>query len=102
MGLSLHNSIAVLQGFRGKRSPFIRTPKFNIKSINDSIGSKKYLAKKISWTTIFEGVLALYFLAAIIGAIYLQNTTFIIFHLMLFIGYSGIFYYTLRHLRLKI
>ncbi len=102
MGLSLHNSIAVLQGFRGKRSPFIRTPKFNIKSINDSLVANKYLAKKISWTTIFEGVLALYFLAAIVGAIYVQNTTFIIFHLMLFIGYAGIFYYTVRHLRLKI
>lgn len=100
MGLSLHNSIAVLQGFRGKRSPFIRTPKFNIKSINDSIASKKYLTKKISWITIFEGVLALYFLAAIIGAIYVQNTTFIIFHLMLFIGYAGIFYFTVRHLRM--
>ncbi len=101
MGLSLHNSIAVLQGFRGKRSPFIRTPKFNIKSINDSISSKNYLSKKISWTTIFEGVLALYFLFAVIGAIYLKNTTFIVFHLMLFIGYAGIFYYTLKVPRVR-
>jgi hypothetical protein len=30
MGLSLHNSIAVLQGFWGKKTPFVRTPKFNI------------------------------------------------------------------------
>ncbi len=33
MGLSLHNSIAVLQGYLCKKSPFVRTPKINIKSI---------------------------------------------------------------------
>ncbi|MGV3639443.1 MAG: cellulose synthase family protein, partial [Adhaeribacter sp.] len=31
MGFSLHNSIAVAEGFLGIRSPFVRTPKFNLR-----------------------------------------------------------------------
>ncbi len=101
MGLSLHNSIAVMQGYFGKKSPFIRTPKFNIKSIKDSFKKNNYLNHKLSWTTILEGLLALYFLGGVIGGVYVQNTTFIIFHLMLCFGYGAIFYLTVKHLSLK-
>jgi cellulose synthase/poly-beta-1,6-N-acetylglucosamine synthase-like glycosyltransferase len=101
MGLALHNTVAVIQGFRGKKSAFVRTPKFNIESKKDSFVKRQYLSKKITWTTIGEGLLALYFLAAVVGALYIQNTTFIIFHLMLAIGYGGIFIYSIRHLSLK-
>ncbi len=102
MGLSLHNSIAVLQGYLGKQSPFVRTPKFNIQTIRDRLSSrKKYLKYRLTWTTILEGVMSLYFLGGVLGGIYLQNTTFIVFHLMLFVGYGTIFYFTVKHLRLK-
>lgn len=101
MGLALHNTVAVIQGFRGKKSAFVRTPKFNIQTIKDSFTKRNYLSKKITWTTIGEGVLSLYFLSAVVGAIYIQNTTFIIFHLMLAIGYGGIFVYSIRHLNMK-
>lgn len=101
MGLSLHNSVAVIQGFLGKQSPFVRTPKFNIKNLRDSFTRNKYVIRKLSWTTIFEGLLALYFTGAVIGGIYLENTMFIFFHLMLALGYGTIFYFSLRHLSLK-
>lgn len=102
MGLSLHNSIAVFQGYLGKKSAFVRTPKFNIKSLTDSfVKSNKYISKKISWTTILEGILALYFLGAFIGGFIMQNTTFMFFHLMLAIGYGAIFIFTLRHVSVK-
>jgi cellulose synthase/poly-beta-1,6-N-acetylglucosamine synthase-like glycosyltransferase len=101
MGLALHNTIAVIEGYRGKKSPFVRTPKFNIKNLSDSFSRRKYLSKELSWTTIFEGVLALYFIGAVIGAFVVQNTTFLIFHLMLALGYGTIFWFTLRHLRLR-
>ena len=101
MGLSLHNTVAVLQGYRGKKSPFVRTPKFNIKSLRDNFSKREYLSHKLSWTTVLEGVMALYFAGAVVGGIYIQNTTFIVFHLMLALGYGAIFYYTLRHLSLK-
>ncbi|MEM9930316.1 MAG: cellulose synthase family protein [Bacteroidota bacterium] len=99
MGLALHNTVAVIEGYRGKKSPFVRTPKFNINTIKDKISSSKYLSGKINLITIGEGLLCLYFLFAVGAAFYVQNTTFIIFHLLLAIGYGTIFYYSLRHLR---
>ncbi len=101
MGLSLHNSIAIIQGYRGKRSPFVRTPKFNIKSIKDSFASNKYINRKLSWTTLFEGLLAVYFAFAVFWAINLGEYTFIAYHLMLALGFGTIFYYTMKHWSLK-
>lgn len=101
MGLSLHNTVAVLQGYAGKKSPFIRTPKFNIKDIRDRFSRSKYLTRKIEWTTLMEGLLALYFLGAAVAGIYLQTMTFFLFHLLLAFGYGAIFYLTLRHWGLK-
>ena len=101
MGLSLHNSIAVIQGYIGKQSPFIRTPKFNIQDLRDSFKNQNYLAKKLPLTTIFEGLLAIYFLCAIISGFYLSSNPFFIFHLMLMLGYGTICFYSVRHLSYK-
>ena len=100
MGLSLHNTVAVLQGYRGKKSPFVRTPKFNINSIKDKLTASKYMKGKLNFITIGEGLLSVYFLAAVIGGIYLQNTTFIFFHGLLAIGYGAIFFFSVKHLKL--
>ncbi len=100
MGLSLHNTIAVLQGYWGRESPFVRTPKFDIKSIKDRLKNQQYLDQKISWTTILEGLLCLYFLFAIYyGTIVLEDFTFMVFHAFLAIGYGTIFYYSVRHVK---
>lgn len=101
MGLSLHNTVAVIQGYRGKKSPFVRTPKFNIQHIRDSFSRSKYITRKLNWTTIGEGLLALYFLGAVLGGILIDNATFLFFHALLAVGYGTIFYFTVRHLRLK-
>ena len=101
MGLSLHNTIAVLQGYRGKKSPFIRTPKFNIKTIKDSFQKTNYLPKKLPWTTIFEGILACYFIGGVVAGMYLQNTTFVFFHALLAIGFGTICFYSIRHYSFK-
>jgi cellulose synthase/poly-beta-1,6-N-acetylglucosamine synthase-like glycosyltransferase len=101
MGLSLHNSVAVLQGYRGKKSPFVRTPKFDIKGLADSFKKRKYLASKITWTTFMEGILALYFISAVAIGIYWEHYIFIIFHALLAVGYGVIFYLTVSHLRMK-
>ncbi|MDE0598894.1 MAG: glycosyltransferase family 2 protein, partial [Dokdonia donghaensis] len=47
MGFSLHNSIAVIEGHLGKRSDFIRTPKFNISELKESWKGKEYIKKNI-------------------------------------------------------
>ena len=101
MGLSLHNSIAVLQGYLGKKTPFVRTPKFNIQGIRDTLKKKKYIHQKLPITTVIEGLLALYFLWAIWLGYELKNETFFVFHLLLVIGYGTICYYSVRHLKWK-
>jgi cellulose synthase/poly-beta-1,6-N-acetylglucosamine synthase-like glycosyltransferase len=95
MGFSLHNSIAVLEGHWGKKSEFIRTPKFNIDSIKDSWKKNKYIKKSISAHVIFEGLLMLYFAFGMYSAFIVgdQGGDFGLFpfHLMLFLGFGYVF-----------
>ncbi len=95
MGFSLHNSIAVLEGHLGKRSEFIRTPKFNINSLADSWKGNKYLKKGISTHVIIEGLLMLYFGFGMYSAFIVgdQGGDFGLFpfHLMLFFGFGFVF-----------
>ena len=68
MGFSLHNTIAVLEGHFGKKSEFVRTPKFNIKTPKDTWKKNKYIHKKISLNIVIEGILTLYFAFGIYSA----------------------------------
>lgn len=99
MGFSLHNSIAVLEGHLGKKSEFVRTPKFNINTIKDSWKKNKYLKKTVSIHVIFEGLLMLYFAFGMYSAFIVgdQGGDFGLFpfHLMLFIGFGYVFFNSL-------
>lgn len=96
MGFSLHNSIAVLEGHFGKRSDFVRTPKFNINALTDNWKSNKYLKKNISVHVVFEGLLMLYFGFGMYSAFIVgdQGGDFGLFpfHLMLFLGFGFVFF----------
>ncbi|MDG1777901.1 MAG: glycosyltransferase [Flavobacteriaceae bacterium] len=100
MGFSLHNSIAVIEGHIGKRSEFVRTPKFNINSVSDSWKNNKYLRKKPSLNVILEGLLMLYFGFGMYSAFIVgdQGGDFGLFpfHLMLFIGFGFVFFNSLK------
>tara|TARA_R110002096_G_scaffold407290_2_gene605737 strand:+ start:6545 stop:8029 length:1485 start_codon:yes stop_codon:yes gene_type:complete len=98
MGLSLHNALAVLEGYIGKKSAFIRTPKFNLS--NDQ--SKKwtnnvYLIRRISPLSIFETLFALYFLGGIFLGFYFKDYGLLPFHLMLFFGFSYVAFLSVQH-----
>jgi len=99
MGFSLHNSIAVLEGHFGKRSDFVRTPKFNINNLTDSWKDNKYLKKNISAHVIIEGLLMLYFAFGMYSAFVVgdQGGDFGLFpfHLMLFLGFGFVFFKSL-------
>ena len=100
MGFSLHNSIAVIEGHIGKRSEFVRTPKFNINSLSDSWKNNKYLRKKPSLNVVLEGLLMLYFGFGMYSAFIVgdQGGDFGLFpfHLMLFIGFGFVFFNSLK------
>ncbi|WP_136480251.1 cellulose synthase family protein [Cognatitamlana onchidii] len=99
MGFSLHNSIAVLEGHFGKKSEFVRTPKFNLKKYKDNWKNNKYLRKNISVHVVFEGLLMLYFGFGMYSAFIVGNQGgdfgLFPFHLMLFIGFGYVFFKSL-------
>lgn len=101
MGLSLHNSIAVIQGLRGKKTPFVRTPKFNIKDLADSLKKKKYLSFKLNWVIMAEGLMCAYFIFASIVGVFYGYKGFVPFHSMLALGFGAIFFFSVRDLKLK-
>ena len=96
MGLSLHNGIAVIEGLIGRKSPFVRTPKFNVKKTGDSWSDNQYVNLKISWLTIIEGLLSLYFFFGIVAGIFLKDFGLILFHIMLALGFASVFYYSIK------
>ncbi|WP_298782257.1 cellulose synthase family protein [uncultured Polaribacter sp.] len=96
MGFSLHNTIAVLEGHFGKKSEFVRTPKFNLKGLKDGWKTNKYISKKPSIHVVLEGLLAVYFIFGMYSAFIVgdQGGDFGLFpfHFMLFIGFSYVFF----------
>jgi cellulose synthase/poly-beta-1,6-N-acetylglucosamine synthase-like glycosyltransferase len=100
MGFSLHNSIAVIEGHIGKRSEFVRTPKFNMNSLTDSWKNNKYIRKKPSLNVVLEGLLMLYFAFGMYSAFIVgdQGGDFGLFpfHLMLFVGFGFVFFNSLK------
>lgn len=87
MGFSVHNSIAALEGHFGKKTEFIRTPKFNI----PEKAKKRFTNQapvRITFQLLLEMALLLYFLFAVISAFILNNFSMILFHLMLVFGFG--------------
>ncbi|WP_111670419.1 cellulose synthase family protein [Algoriphagus litoralis] len=91
MGLALHNAQAVWEGLSGKKSPFIRTPKFNLEAGKEKLSGNSYLLRSMPVTTWFEGILALVFWAMVGLAFREENFLFLPFHAMLAFGYSLVF-----------
>lgn len=98
MGLSLSNTVAVLEGYLGIKSSFVRTPKFNVSKKSEFKGNK-YDKKSLSIINIAEGTLMIVFgFTAVSRGLY-GDLGMLPFHLMLAIGYGVIFFSTLKEIR---
>lgn len=97
MGLSLHNSLAAIEGYLGIKTPFVRTPKFNVKSLDTKIQANSYIKSGFSFVTILEIILAVYFLFGMYLGILLNDYALIFYHFMLFLGFGLIVFYTIHH-----
>ena len=95
LGLSLHNTIAVLEGYMGRKTPFVRTPKFNVTTAKDSWAANVYINRRVSYLTIAEGLLALYFLGALALAVHLHDFRLFFLHIMLMVGFGMVALYSL-------
>ncbi|MBN2346943.1 MAG: glycosyltransferase family 2 protein [Candidatus Aminicenantes bacterium] len=69
IGLSVNNSLAVLEALLNKESEFVRTPKFGIEKKNDHWVSKKYKGNRNLLIMIVELALGFYFTFAVITCI---------------------------------
>jgi len=88
MGMALHNSIAVVEGYLGIKTPFIRTPKFNVTDKKGSWQGNKYLKTVLTPVTFFEGLLAAYFVNGIFSGFMLEDYGLILFHILFAIVFS--------------
>ncbi|NEV92549.1 glycosyltransferase [Psychroflexus sp. YR1-1] len=95
MGLSVHNSWAILEGHFNKKSAFIRTPKFDISSSTDTWKGKTYINKKLSVLNSIEILLFGYFIYGLYSAYLTQDFGLVIFHAMLVFGFGFISFKTL-------
>lgn len=101
MSLSLYNTIGVIEGYLGKKSPFIRTPKFNINHFDgdDMWKQNKYLSsiKRLSLVSWLEALAIVYFSFGFVTAIQLGPISFVPFYSMLIFGFSYSLFLTIRH-----
>lgn len=98
MGLALNNTVAVIEGYLGIKSSFVRTPKFNV-NVKGEFKGNKYDKKSLSILNIGEGLLALLFGFTTINRAIYGDIGMVPFHLMLTIGYGLVFYHSLAELR---
>ncbi len=97
MGLSLHNSLAVLEGYAGKKSPFVRTPKFSLTDKTGNWKGKSYSKIKVNWVTLLEGICALYFALGVYLCFVWNDYGMLPLFVMLTLGFGVIAGYSLKH-----
>lgn len=99
MGLSLHNALAVAEGLLGFKSPFLRTPKFNVTNVKGQWKKNVYLHHKLSPITWLEVLLAFYFIFGIFSAFFVADYGLLLFHTMLAIGFGAVALYSFKAAR---
>ncbi|MER3469933.1 MAG: hypothetical protein C4330_00990 [Chitinophagaceae bacterium] len=97
MALSVQNTVAVLQGFFGKKSEFIRTPKSS-----DQHDDTNYLIKRVDWLTLLELFFLFYFLTGVSLSFYLHDYFLLLFFVMMISGLGILLYQTAMSLRSKL
>ncbi|SHF81612.1 Glycosyltransferase, catalytic subunit of cellulose synthase and poly-beta-1,6-N-acetylglucosamine synthase [Cnuella takakiae] len=89
MGMAAQNCCAVLQGLFSKKAVFVRTPKSNSNTQN------VYLSQRISWLTLFEIALLLYYLGGVVLSIYFNDFFLMGFFFMVISGLAFIIFHSL-------
>lgn len=87
LGLSYHNSRAILEGIIGRKSIFERTPKFNKSAAINPYSKKQQFIEYLPELFLFS-----FFLFAIIFGIYFKDLGFLIYHILMLVGFGSILY----------
>jgi cellulose synthase/poly-beta-1,6-N-acetylglucosamine synthase-like glycosyltransferase len=95
MAIAFHNTIAVLQGYLGKKTSFVRTPKYGELTIHDKRPTaNSYISRNINWISICEILLFGLFTTSCIYSLKIESYDFTLFHLILTLGYGMLLCYT--------
>lgn len=86
IGLTITNTIAVMEALVGKQTAFARTPKYRVESKKDKVGAKKY-RKRLGWVPWIELAIGTYFALAVYYAIDNENYFTVPFLLLFVVGY---------------
>jgi hypothetical protein len=92
MGLSVQNAVAVLQGFFGNTSVFVRTPKAAVTTAQNN----SYLSKGFNWINSLEVFLLCYFFYGICLSVYLNDYFMMLFFLMITYGLGYIVFQSVQ------
>ena len=95
MGLGLHNALAAAEGWLGRKTPFIRTPKWGSAGVPRAISSSASTVR-ITPIILLEGALAAYFVWGIVLGFRLHDWGLMLFHLMLALGFGSVFIFSLK------
>jgi cellulose synthase/poly-beta-1,6-N-acetylglucosamine synthase-like glycosyltransferase len=93
MGMSFHNTVAVVEGLAGKRSAFSRTPKFSRltrRTRRHSAYRVQTMAERRVFIVIVECSLAVYFLFGAALSVYLGELSMLPFYVMFFSGFAAV------------
>ncbi|MCT4579815.1 MAG: glycosyltransferase [Flavobacteriales bacterium] len=97
LGLTTYNFIAVLEGYLGIKSPFVRTPKYNLKSTEEKWSIKQYAKTFISPLLFIDlGVIA-YAILGITLSYQSGNLSMLLFLVMVVCGFSYTLLLSLKH-----
>ena len=86
IGLTVTNTIAVLEALVGKKSAFARTPKYRVENKKDKVQATKY-RKRLGWVPWVELLIGSYFAMTVIYAVQNENYLTVPFLMLFVVGY---------------
>ncbi|RNJ80180.1 MAG: glycosyltransferase [Nitrosopumilus sp. B06] len=99
-GMSVNNTVAVFDAVLGKKSEFLRTPKYGIITKNDDWRDKAYNLP-FTQTTLLEIFFGVYGVMAVFAAIFSSNPVFVPIIALQTVGFFYIASMSLSHTRFK-
>lgn len=96
MGMSINNTKAVLEGLFGKKSEFVRTPKFKVGESVSTHEDKKYMTKKIPFTSYLEAIMSVYCFVGVGVAVVNAQIAALPFQLMFALGFGSIAFLSIK------
>jgi len=86
IGLTVTNTVAVIEALVGRQTAFARTPKYRVESKKDKVRAAKY-RKRLGWVPWIEILIGSYFALTVVYAVQNENYLTVPFLLLFVVGY---------------